>query len=129
RFRFGMVGPPSGVSLCDAGGVMDRENSEVHASQLGGCLTRLFWMGIGNLMLVLVAVNIVQRRAGFAFSGLDVLFWGTVVALLAVRWVDIQFLQGQTADSRPATMADWRRYGLLVSSVSLIVWIVAHWMS
>jgi hypothetical protein len=106
---------------------MENENSR--SSDVSGCLTRLFWMGIGNFVLVLTAVGIGQNRAGFTLGAMDVLFWATAFGLLAVRYVDIRYLGGQTADSRPASMADWRRYAATVLGVSLALWLVAHWVS
>jgi hypothetical protein len=86
-------------------------------------------MGAGNLILVLSAIGIGQHRAGFALSAMDVLFWSTTLGLLAVRYVDIRYLAGETADGRPASMSDWRRYALAVLGVSLALWLAAHAIS
>lgn len=104
-------------------------SESLKSSRLSGCLVRLFWMGVGNLVLVLAAIGIGQNRAGFTFTGMDLLFWATVLCLLAVRYVDIRYLDGQTADSRPASMSDWRRYALTVLGISLALWLGAHLIS
>ena len=101
---------------------MPNENS----GHLGGCLARLFWLMVGNLILVLAAIGIGQNQAGFALTGRDVLFWAVALSLVAVRYVDIRYLGGQTADNRPASMSVWGRYAATVLGVSLAVWLVAH---
>jgi hypothetical protein len=40
--------------------------------------------------------------------------------------VDIRFLNGETGDGKPATLTHWRRYALLVGSVGLGAWLLAH---
>ncbi len=106
---------------------MDRES--LKSGRVGGCLVRLFWMGVGNLILVLAAIGISQNHVGFALTAMDVLFWATALCLLAVRYVDIRYLGGETADSRPASMSDWRRYALAILGVSLALWLGAHLLS
>jgi len=106
---------------------MESENKgPVH---VGGCLARVFWMGLGNLVLVLAAVAIAQNQAGFALSAIDAVYWAVAVCLLAVRYADIQWLGGQTADNQPATSADWRRYAAVVMAASAAIWLGAHLIS
>ncbi len=106
---------------------MQSESSD--RDRAGGCLARLFWLGVGNFILVLSAIGIGQRQNGFSLGWLDVVLWATAFGLIAVRYADIAFFQGQTADSRPATMSDWRRYALTVLAVSLALWLGAHAIS
>jgi len=102
---------------------MDSENPTAGGP---GCLVRMFWMVIGNFALVLTAVRIGQDHPGFSLSGFDALFWAIAVTLPVTRYVDIRFLHGQTADSRPATMEDWRRYAAVVIGASLLLWLGVH---
>jgi len=96
---------------------------------LGGCLVRVLWMAVGNLVLVLAALGIVQNRAGFSLGVMDVVFVVAALALPALRYVDIRFFEGKTSDNRPATMTDWYRYAAIVLGAALLVWIGAHWLS
>ncbi len=96
------------------------------SGRASGCLVRLFWMGIGNFVLAMSAIGIGQSQAGWGLTYMDALFWGTALCLLAVRYADIRYLAGETSDSRPATMSDWRRYAATVLGVSLVLWIGAH---
>jgi hypothetical protein len=105
---------------------MDEPNhEEVKHDPLAGCLLRLFWMIVGNALLAFCAVSIVggpSRLLGLE----DAFYWALVGCLLAVRYVDIQYFNGQTADGDTASMADWRRYVVRVGVVSAGLWLVAH---
>ncbi len=46
--------------------------------------------------------------------------------LVAVRYADIRYLGGRTAEGVPATMAHWRRYVLVLMVASTAVWLTAH---
>lgn len=99
------------------------------SGRTSGCLVRLFWMGVGNFVLVLAAIGIFQNASGFTLTAMDLLLWGTALSLLVVRYVDIRYLAGETSDNRPATMADWRRYAAAVLGVSLVLCVGAHLIS
>jgi hypothetical protein len=84
---------------------------------------RLVWMGLGNLVLAAAAILIMQRGG---YSWRDVLFWGTAFGLVAVRGVDITVFGGTTADYRPATSRDLRRYAVRILALAAVVWVVSH---
>ena len=105
------------------------DNGSLKSGRFSGCLVRLFWMGVGNLILVLATIGIGQNRGGFTLTARDVLFWMTALCLLAVRYIDIRYLGGETADGRPASISDWRRYSAIVLGVSLVLWLGAHLFS
>ena len=90
-----------------------------------GCFLRLFWMMIGNLILLSCALAIAQNQSGL-FSVADAFYWASVGCLLAARYVDIRYLKGLTADGDPASMAHWRRYAVLVLIASTCLWLVVH---
>jgi hypothetical protein len=46
--------------------------------------------------------------------------------MIIVRFLDIKFLDGQTATGEPATLAHWRRYAVLLIVISAIIWSAAH---
>ena len=107
---------------------MDEQDPK--AKQLTGCLVRLFWMGVGNLILALAAIAIAQNDLGpFGFSWTDLLYWMTAAALPIVRYMDIRLFDGATADNQPATMSHWRRYTVTILAVSLVLWVGAHLLS
>lgn len=90
-----------------------------------GCFLRLFWMVLGNLILLACAYGIVQHRST-VLSIADAFYWASVGCLLAVRYVDIRYAQGLTADGDPATMAHWRRYAVLLGGIAAVLWFVVH---
>ncbi|HYW79739.1 MAG TPA: hypothetical protein VE890_09195 [Thermoguttaceae bacterium] len=90
-----------------------------------GCLLRIFWMMIGNVILACCAFGILQHRSS-VLSIADILYWAAVGSLLAARFVDVRHLDGKTAEGSPATMAHWRRYAAALSAASMGIWVVAH---
>lgn len=98
---------------------------ETSYDRSAGCLLRLFWMIIGNALLLFCLLAILERHArvlGIA----DAVYWITVGCLLAVRYADIRHFHGVTADGSPASMAHWRRYAVTVGAASLVLWLAVH---
>jgi hypothetical protein len=91
-----------------------------------GCLTRILWIGVGNMALVFSATFIAQGHYA-SFSKADMVFWITVVLMVLIRYVDITRFQGLTAQGhQPATLAQWRRYVVLLIVISSLLWLLAH---
>ena len=90
-----------------------------------GCFLRIFWMLIGNAILLACAYGIVQHRSSL-LSIADALYWTIVGSLLAARYIDIRYLYGLTAEGDPASMAHWRRYARVLGVVSTGLWLVVH---
>lgn len=90
-----------------------------------GCLVRLFWMFIGNVILFLCLTCIFHNRVrGLAL--IDLGYWLTVLAMVAVRWVDIRSYHGDTVTGEPATLTHWRKYAVRLVVGALVVWIIIH---
>ena len=89
-----------------------------------GCLARLGWMLVGNVALLLCAAAIAQTKTRVSVA--DALFWVIAAGVVALRYVDVQVLHGQTATGEPATMAHWRRYAVFIAAVSVGIWLLAH---
>jgi hypothetical protein len=126
-----VVGPPSGFlrnMAIPESALMEKEtdNDAPQSNQLGGCLIRLLWMVVGNLVLVLAAVNIHHHGGGFQLTAADAVFWCAALLLPAIRYIDIRSFSGRTADNQPATMAHWARYSIVLLAISLAVWGAAH---
>ena len=56
----------------------------------------------------------------------DIIFWGAAIAMVIVRFLDIKFLDGQTAAGEPASIKHWQRYAILLIILSAVIWAVAH---
>jgi hypothetical protein len=100
----------------------DRPDSR--QSTAAGCLLRLLWMVFGNIAFVSSLVAIAGR--GGALSPGDGVLAAATASLLAVRYLDIRWMNGQTADGRPATMGHWRRYALVLIAAALVLGGAAH---
>lgn len=82
-----------------------------------GCLpalVRLTWI-FGGILMVFSAVFIAQGRGGPAA---DLGPFVLALVLILVRFADIRFLGGETMDNKPATLAVWRRYALVILIVA-----------
>ena len=99
--------------------------SEQEYDSPSGCLIRLFWMIVGNALLIFCVMAIAQDTSGL-FTPVDALFWVLVGSLMVARYVDIRYFNGLTSDSDPATMADFRRYAVLLGFIAMGLWIGAH---
>ncbi len=94
-------------------------------STFSGCSARLFWMRAGNGALVLLAVFIAQNET-LALTAYDLGLWALATAMVAVRYIDISRLRGQTTEGEPATLARWRRHALGLAGVTALLWIAGH---
>jgi hypothetical protein len=90
-----------------------------------GILARFFWMFIGNFILFFSIICIFEYKSGL-FHTADAVFWITVAALVIVRYLDINLLDGLTATGLPASMANWTKYVTLLLICSTAVWTVSH---
>jgi hypothetical protein len=88
-------------------------------------LVRVFWMLLGNLILLISTIFIIQGE-NWKFHTVDVVFWVAVAVLLLARYLDIKFYKGLTTTDQPASMVDWRKYAALLLIISTAVWVLAH---
>ena len=90
-----------------------------------GCLIRLYWMIVGNALLFFCAMAIAEGNSSL-YAPINALFWILLGTLLAARYVDIRFFDGMTGDGDTATMADFKRYAVLLGLMAVGLWIGAH---
>ncbi len=88
-----------------------------------GCLVRLVWMLIGNLVLV-VLVFVIYESAGWTIA--DLAYWLVIGLMIGARHIDIVRFAGTTINDEPATKAHFRRYSLLVLLIGAAVFAVAR---
>jgi hypothetical protein len=91
-----------------------------------GCLPillRMFWMMFGFVGLLILAAFVAKGTAPVV---MDVAYFAVASGIIAVRYVDIAKFKGQTAEGKPATLADWRRYALMMAVISGGLWAVAR---
>jgi hypothetical protein len=46
--------------------------------------------------------------------------------MIIVRFLDIKFLDGQTAAGQPASIKHWLRYAIALVVISAVIWATAH---
>jgi hypothetical protein len=88
-------------------------------------LVRIYWLFLGNTLLLFLLVLMSEKRPKLP-SITDAAYLAAVASLIAVRYVDIRFLNGQTGEGKPATMSHWRRYALLIGSIGAGAWLVVR---
>ncbi|MFA6568218.1 MAG: hypothetical protein WCS96_08420 [Victivallales bacterium] len=100
---------------------MKTENS-LSSENNPGCLLRLYWMLLGNVIILVLA--------GMTAKTGNLLLYGSIYLVVAAtvimaRYADIRYCSGHKADaSGPATMGDWRKYAASALVVYLIILIV-----
>jgi hypothetical protein len=92
---------------------------------ISAILARLFWMFLGNFMLMICAANTIMGE-GKSTRTSDIIFWFAVSAMIIVRFLDIKFLDGLTATGKPASIKHWRRYAIVLVVISAVIWTAAH---
>ena len=90
-----------------------------------GCLIRFFWMCMGNIILFFCVTYIFHNRVR-GLTLVDLAYWLTVVAMVAVRWVDVRSYHGDTVTGEPAILSHWRQYTVRLVVGALVVWIIIH---
>lgn len=98
--------------------------SALPTNEAGSTLARIYWMALGNLLLVAGALTVLTSEPGLGLA--DLLFALAALSLIGVRWLDITRFDGRTADGDPATPKHLHRYAVGVALVSALVWAVAH---
>jgi hypothetical protein len=77
-------------------------------------------MLIGPAIAVLSLLLIFQNPEG-GFSSTDAIMSCAVVVCVGLRYIDVSRLNGLKATSEPASIADWRRYAIVVVIVALVL--------
>ena len=112
-----MVGPPFGnIKLLEV--VMKTENT-LSSENNSGCLLRLYWMLLGNVIILASAAMIAKTGYLLLYGSAYIVIATTIII---ARYADIRYCAGHKADaSGPATMGDWRKYAASASVVYLII--------
>ena len=87
-------------------------------------LARVYWMLIGNIILISIAIAVYSSHK--KFSWLDIFYLFIVLSLVSIRYFDIKYWGGQTSTGERATISDWRRYSLFMIFLTLLVLAAVH---
>jgi len=95
------------------------------AAPMTGCLTRLFWMFLGNTAAGFCLVFIARGPAR-SLSTYDWAYAAFIAGLSLARYIDIKCYAGETTAGTPATLAHWRRYTAGVVAIAAIAWLAVR---
>lgn len=100
-----------------------KDHPEIYHTPFSAIVVRLCWMVFGSIILILVALTVAFGSfQDFLTAGL--IYWGNVLGMIVVRYIDIRCLRGETVDCQPATIRDWKRYGTFLLIASAIIWVL-----
>ena len=102
-----------------------KRSDDLQATSLMALCLRLFWMAIGGMGLGLSGASIVAGSSP-TYSTADVVYGLLVVLMIVARYVDITRFAGTTASGKPANLAHWRRFALVLLAASVGAWLVLH---
>jgi hypothetical protein len=110
--------------------MQDSPNSKPSSpsSSLSAAAARLFWMIFGTGFLIGLSLYI-AFNPGQSVLVPSCLYLLNLVCMILVRFIDIRFLNGQTADGEPATMQNWARYSIILSVIAAVLWGVSFLLS
>jgi len=83
-----------------------------------GCLARLYWMFLGNVIVFFSAISIALSKSQSFLTGLDWVFCSGVFSIILFRYLDVSYFKGTRPDGEAATMTDF--------VASVVVWGIAH---
>lgn len=87
----------------------------------GSGVLRFYWMALGNLALLVIAMLISQKPT-WTITVLDAAFFGVVLTLFVARYLDVKRFGGETANGQPATGRDLVHYGVGLVAVAAGLW-------
>ena len=94
-------------------------------SEPTGCFARIVWFLFGPMALLVLALMIAEKRGGWL--GLSsIAFLVILVVTVVTRWVDLRGGNSLTAEGKPATVADVRRFTAISLIVGMAVWCAAN---
>jgi hypothetical protein len=103
------------------------DQSSYHKSSVLNLLVRLYWFLFGYFFTLYSIKEIFYLKAQF-FSFGDFLYWLSFILLIGMRFIDVKFLHGDTADGNPATIKDFFQYLGIMTAVFLMLWLGLHFI-
>jgi hypothetical protein len=91
------------------------------STPISAAIARLYWMIVGSGLLIGLSLYI-AFNAGKSVLIPSCLYLLNLVCMILLRYIDIRFLHGQTADGEPATMQHWARYSIFLSGIAAALW-------
>lgn len=90
-----------------------------------GCITRMLWMIVGPLSLVIFGMLVVRNRNP-APSLLDAGFGLCLIATAVARYVDVKHMGGLDGDGAPVSTSAMWRWIVTATILGLLAWAGVH---
>ncbi|MFH1231665.1 MAG: hypothetical protein V1709_09245 [Planctomycetota bacterium] len=101
-------------------------SQEEEITSVVGCFARVFWFALGPTFLFLCAVVIVFTPQ-ISFPGvLDIIYGGLLIIIIIARFLDRP--PKQKMEEYKAGLISARRYIIILSISSIVLWLVAHFV-
>jgi uncharacterized membrane protein len=88
-----------------------------------GVLSRLYWMAIGPIAIIMISIAVIMKSFENNIP-ISLIYWGLVFSIILIRYFDIRYFKGETADGEPATMKHWKRFCMAYLIVFVALWLV-----
>lgn len=99
------------------------QETEKKRDSLLGLFVRLYWMILAYIPVVIAARYILKNNTK-SFSKWDILYWSAFICLITLRYIDVKFLNGETAEGKPATTKNVKIFSIVVFFILLIGYLV-----
>jgi len=99
----------------------DQSRSEPSPSL--GVLARLYWMAIGPIATILVVLAIIMKSFKNTIPT-SLIYWSLVLSIILIRYLDIRYFKGETADGEPATLKHWKKFSIVGVIVYCAIWLI-----
>lgn len=86
---------------------------------------RIFWTLIGNAIAFFTLIAILRHK-GQSFYIADIVFGGTIAALILARFIDFKIWGGTTEKGEPVTIVHCQKYAAILLISASVLWIIAH---
>jgi len=86
-----------------------------------GVLSRLYWMAIGPIAIILIVLAIIMKSFKNNIPT-SLIYWSLVLSIILIRYLDIRYLKGETADGEPATLNHWKKFSIMGLIIYCAIW-------
>jgi hypothetical protein len=90
-----------------------------------GIVLRIYWIALGHAAALIITIDMVLsslQRSPLLNMALALI----LISVIVMRYIDIRYCNGETADCKKATMSDWRAWSFKVVAAYLAVVIMVH---
>lgn len=90
-----------------------------------GIVLRIYWIALAHAAALIVTFEMVLSSLQHSLL-LNLALALIFISAIVVRYLDIRYCNGETADCKKATMSDWRSWAIKVLAIYIAVFILIH---